>query len=229
MSHLVDRAKRPVNLADFADAGSPVRVGALDLHCPEARQYILRMPIRVDGGGYHLPGELAWLVGMLAMAKSWQHQVVKVDHPFCYITVRHGVVDSQTDDEWHVDGFSTKIAHLPEQNYVWCSASPTEYVPLQVDVPADFNPLRHNINRYLSRFVDEAKVQTCEAGTIYCMDPYLLHRRPNGTSGGMRTFVRVSFVPVEINDINNTQNPALPRDNSADGLVFRNKLTDYPD
>lgn len=227
MSKLADRAKRLVNLDDFSDAGDPIRLVPLDLECPKARQYILRMPVRVDGGAHHVPEELAWLDGMLAEARSWQRYVVGVDHPFCYVTVRHGIVDSQTDDEWHVDGFSMKVAHVPEQNYTWCSTTPTEYVPLKVVIPTDFDPLRHNINRYLERFVDEAKVRTCLARTVYCMDPYLLHRRPKGTAGAMRTFVRISFVPIEINDIHNTQNPLLPRHYTADGVAYRNQLTDY--
>ena len=226
-SDLARRARRLVNLDDFADAGAPVRISALELHCPEARQYILRMPVRVDGGEFLLPDELSWLQEMFFIALSWQQDVLRIDHPFCYITVRHGLVESQTDDEWHVDGFSTRIPHGPEQNYIWCSEAGTEHVPLKVCFPADFDPLRHNINEYLSRFADCAKIQQCNARTIYCLDPYILHRRPRGTSGLMRTFVRISFVPIEINDINNTKNLLIPRVYSGDGVAYRNRLINY--
>jgi hypothetical protein len=43
----------------------------------------------------------------------------------------------------------------------------------------------------------------------------------------MRTFVRISFVPIEINDINNTKNLLIPRVYSGDGVAYRNRLINY--
>ena len=42
-------------------------------------------------------------------ALKHQREVIQVTHSFCYITIRNGLVKSKTDEEWHVDGFSTKI------------------------------------------------------------------------------------------------------------------------
>jgi hypothetical protein len=224
---IAERAHRDVNVAEFKTAGLPKELDWLDISCPQDEQYILRMAVRAEGGQYLIPRELAWLYPMLIHAQVHQHQL-GVDHPFCYITVRHGLVRSQTDDQWHVDGFSTKVAHLPEQNYVWTSTDGTEYADLSVDVPDDFDPLRHNINHYLEQFVTPERVSKCADKTIYCMDPYIVHRRPVSTAGTMRTFVRLSFVPIEINDINNTQNSMLPRHYTADGVAHRNTLTHYP-
>jgi hypothetical protein len=100
-------------------------------------------------------------------------------------------------------------------------------VALQTQIPQDFDPLRHNINNYLAPLVDDSQVQQCVPGVLYCLDPYILHRRPQVVPGTMRTFVRVSFVPIEINDIHNSQNPLLPRIYSADGVAHRNTLTNY--
>lgn len=227
--NIYDRAHQLVSLDHFANTGEPLLLGSIALRCPEQRQYILRMPIRIDGGNYLLPQSLLWLRKLIIAAGWHNHKWLGCDHDYCYVTVRHGIVDSVTDDEWHVDGFSTRVPHVPEQNYIWCSDTPTEYVPLCVNVPADFDPLVHNINTYLSARIGSARPVRCDAGRVYCLDPYILHRRPPASTGTMRTFVRVSFVPIEIDDVNNTQNPLLPRRYSRDGVQFRNTLLRYPD
>lgn len=102
-----ERAHHLVSLKGFKDAGLPERLSHIELKPTSAEQYILRMAIRVDGGEMHLPKELEWLTPMIDMASAHQEQL-GVNHPFCYVTVRHGMVKSQTDDQWHVDGFSTK-------------------------------------------------------------------------------------------------------------------------
>lgn len=223
--NLVARAHRLVSVAEFANAGSPIELGHLDLTAPAERQYFLRMAIRAEGSNIALPDELLWIKPLLDAALAHQTEI-GTDHPFCYVTIRHGEVTSQTDDEWHVDGFSTKVAHVPEQNYIWASADATEYAPdLKVVFPEDFDPRIHNVNPMLAAHVGE--VRECEPKTIYCLDPYLLHRRPSKTTNTHRTFVRISFVPIEINDINNSQNPLLPRTYDHDGVAFREKLTVY--
>lgn len=226
MSCIHERAKRLVSVDEFADTSLPQKLDRLTLFPPQEEVYILRMPIRVEGGRVCLPTQYLWVAPILFHANFNQTQM-GVAHPFVYLTIRHGIVKSVTDDQWHVDGFSTKIPHTPEQNYIWSSHTGTEYVPLNVNVPEDFSPRHHNINTYLARTVDDTKVQQCEEKTLYCMDPYILHRRPAETAGVWRTFVRISFVPIEINDINNTQNPELPRQYTADGVAFRNMLRDY--
>lgn len=223
---LMDRAHRNVNTREFLGAGLPLNLGKLDIECPLDEQYILRMAIRAEGGVYSIPTELNWVYPMLIQAQLMQDRM-GVDHPFCYVTVRHGLVRSQTDDEWHVDGFSTKVAHVPEQNYVWSNTDGTEYADLSVHVPSDFDPLVHNINHFLAPHIRPEDVRKCDDATLYCMDPYIIHRRPVSTAGMMRTFVRISFVPIEINDINNSQNYMLPREYNHDGVAHRNSLKTY--
>jgi len=227
MGSLAARAHRDVNLGEFQTAGTPIDLGPLELQCPEERQYILRMAIRAKGGLIRLPSELEWVRPMLDVAQLHQ-ALLDNDHPFVYVTVRHGLVSSETDDAWHVDGFSTKVAHHPEQNYIWTSRDGTEYADLSVKFPEDFDPLAQNVNDYLSRYVDDQAIQACQPQTIYCLDPYMIHRRPQSTAGLMRTFVRISFVPIQINDVNNTQNSLLPQQYDHDGVAHRNTLSSYP-
>ncbi len=223
---IASRSRALVSVDGFAEGGAPESVGGMDLRPPPGRQYVLRMALRVEGGDLRVPEDLAWLAPMLELALSHQRSI-GVDHPFVYATVRHGVVDSVTDDEWHVDGFSTRVAHVPEQNYVWCDQVGTEFAPVAVRFPADFDPLRHNVNHLLADHVDPAMVGSCAERTVFCMDPYVLHRRPAGTAGMQRPFVRLSFVPIEIDDVNNTQNPLLPRAYARDGVAHRNRLETY--
>lgn len=226
-THLKDRAKRIVSTKEFENTGTPVATTSLELLCPYQEQKILRMAVRVDGGEYKIPEELNWLLPMFEHVKAYQENEIEVEHSFCYITVRHGLVDSVTDDEWHVDGFSTRITHIPEQNYIWTNNSGTEFVDLNIDFPKEFNPIFHNVNLFLEDFVIPSEIQQSKENTVYVLDPYILHRRPTETKQKERTFVRISFVPIEINDINNTQNPLIPRNYTKNGVSFRDSLKKY--
>ena len=67
-----------------------------------------------------------------------------------------------------------------------------------------------------------------ESHTVYCMDPYVIHRRPKKAKGKLRTLVRISFTPIEIVDCNNTRNAMLFRDYKRDGVRdFRDNLKRY--
>lgn len=219
-----ERAFHILNLADYRHTGGPLDLGEVDLTPPGERQYILRMAIRAHGSDITIPSELDWIRPMFDRAIASQTQM-GIDHPFIYVTIRHGTVNSTSDDEWHVDGFSTKTPHVPEQNYLWCSDDAFEYSELNVAFPDDFDPRRHNIHRYLAQHVTE--VSKAKSRTLYCMDPYVIHRRPSSTTGTYRTFVRISFVPIQINDVNNTPNPHLDIVSDFDGVAFRNQLEIY--
>lgn len=222
------RAFSALSVGRFSDKNLIDRVGEFSAKCPFDRQYILRMICRVAHEEFKIPSELEWLRGLLEMSDSYQRNVIGVSHPFCYITVRHGLVTSETDDEWHTDGFSTKITHLPEQNYIVSDCYGTEYAEKGIDLPGDFDPLIHNLHKYIGRRVNKEDIKTCEAGIIYCMDPYNIHRRQGIPSDVIRTFIRISYVPIEIMDDANTENPLLPvRRYNRDGVKIRNELLDY--
>lgn len=226
-THMFERARRILNLDDFASSGSPNEIKSVNIECPLDEQYILRMLIRVDGKDFCVPEEISWIQPVLDEVVDYQRNVFKIEHSFCYVTIRHGLVKSETDDVWHVDGFSTRISHIPEQNYIWSNIKPTEWADLSVKFPDGFDPNIHNVNSYLSQFVNDSLIKVCDPQKIYVMDPYILHRRPIGTSGIKRTFLRISFVPIEINDIHNTQNPMFFRTYTQDGVLRRNTLLDF--
>lgn len=225
---IADRATNALNLDQYSEANGPDRLGQLDLNTPDDRQYVLRMLIKEPFGEFQIPNELEWLEPLVS--RAYAHQLkMGVRQPFCHVTVRHGEVTSEKDDEWHVDGFSMNVTHLPEQNYAWVNRYPTEYMERGFDIPEDFDPQKHNIHLLFQDLMNgDEDVKTFDEETVYCFDPYVLHRRPEVPTGIERTFIRVSFTPMEIKDVNNTQNPLIPRDYDRDGVEeFRNQLERY--
>lgn len=224
------RATSALNLERYAYYNDYDRIHAIKAKCPLAHQYILRMPIQRPFGEILIPKELDWTKSLIRMAYHNQKSM-NIFQPFCYITIRHGIVESITDDEWHVDGFSTRITHLPEQNYIWCNNKPTEVVCQAIKFPKDFNPQKHNIHFFIQDKLKQCNIniETLDKNVLYCLDPYIIHRRPKVNMYEERTFIRISFTPIEIIDNNNTINPLLPiskcdRDSVKD---FRNKLKRY--
>lgn len=228
-SNIAIRGLTALNLRQYAVANYPERVDSFDLNIPEKRQYILRVLVKRPFEDFGLPPELSWLKLLIEKASQYQLNVLRIKQPFCYITVRSGIVDSVTDDEWHVDGFSQTITHLPEQNYIWTDHTPTEFVARPFLFPKDFDTSKHNIHLlFQDSIIKSTYVFQLNPKTLYCLDPYVVHRRPILTKGIHRTFVRLSFTPIEIIDCNNTFNPLLPTDYRRDGRKdFMNQLARY--
>lgn len=196
-----DRAFTAINLGSYNELSYPDYVFDYTLSCPHERQYVLRAMIKDIHKDFNIPSELEWTRELVM--KCHEHQMENnIRHAFCYITVRHGIHTAVTDDEWHVDGFSQVITCLPEQNYIVANSYPTEYVALPIDFPKDFNPLRHDAQKYIQDEVAASGVeaQTTKANVVNLFDPYVIHRRPVDAEGKERTFVRITFVSVEICD-----------------------------
>lgn len=226
-SNIRHNAKQAISLEQFIWLNEPDNVGHIDLRIPADRQYVLRMPISRYYSGWKVPKELQWCMPIIEMADNHQKNSVGVNHAFSYLTVRSGIVESETDDVWHVDGFSMKITHLPEQNYIWSNCDSTEYVTEPIEFPTDFDPLIHNVHLYIQKKVANSLIKKCLPKHVYGLDPYVIHRRPPMTKGTQRTFVRVSFTPIEILDKNNAFNPELPTVSDRDGVEIRNQLREY--
>lgn len=229
ITHVKDRAFNAINLAQFSKENHLDVVGPHKINCPHDSQYILRMLVKRAYTDFLLPDELHWIKTLLDEVYKYQTEVLNVHHLYCYITVRHGNVITKTDDQWHVDGFSTKITHIPEQNYIISNAYPTEYVERSFNFPNDFDPMKHNVHQFFEDHIVSEDVKLAQPNTIYCIDPYVAHRRPSDIPDDfLRTFVRISFTPIEIMDDNNTENPLLKVEKyNRDGVQIRNKLIKY--
>jgi hypothetical protein len=192
---------------------------------PEA-QRVLRMCLKTPHTTWMIPEQLAWLEGAIEEAVENHQKRGLPAHGFVYVTVRRGPVVDTTDDQWHVDGFSMRIPHRPEQNYIFSDRYGTEWLNQKITLPEDFDGMRHNIHSYFQSHADPEHVSAMSTGHFYLIDPYVIHRRPSLSAGLDRTFIRISFIPVEIEDDRNTPNPLLerPRFNRAD---VRDVLVDY--
>lgn len=227
MSNIQQRAFSALNLNQYSQVNKPDKIRKVKFDLPQESQMILRMLIKNPYDNYQLPKEVDWMDDLL----FWTHKSQKnigINQPFVYLTIRHGIANFEKDDEWHADGFSTNVTHLPEQNYVWVNKIPTEYVEQSFDFPKDFDPRIHNIHWFLEERVRNENIRICDPETIYCFDPYVVHRRPKVTQGIFRTFIRITYCPMEINDANNTINPLIETNYKRDGVKsFRDKLAKY--
>lgn len=232
MNTISERSQKFVNTDYYRYPNFAEEVGAVQLYPQLERQYVLRCPIKIPGSRLLIPQDMLWCEPMIDSALRYQHDVVGIEHPFAYLTIRHGEVSSQTDDEWHVDGFSMKVPHIPEQNYVWVNTEPTECAAIGLNIPQDFDPLRHSVQFLAQDSIaqnSQVILETLEPEVIYAMDPYVIHRRPETTAGETRTFVRLSLTPIAIDDRNNATNPLFGEISSdRDGIAdFRDMLARY--
>lgn len=205
---MTQRARELLNLECFRYASmSPLIISTLMVKTPKESQYILRMMIKGPHTDLLLPTEVQWCSYLINRCISFQRRYF-IEHPFIYLTIRHGIPLKGDDDVWHTDGFSTRIPHLPEQNYIWSNKYPTEFLPQNIHFPLGFDPNIHNIHKYIQEVAYEKPIKLRE-NQLVVVDPYSIHRRdPNAT--GERTFIRVSFVPIIIEDDSNAQNPLIP-------------------
>lgn len=136
--------------------GQPaVPICELSPRVPRPGQMILRMMVSSPETGFRIPEELEWLCPALALTDQIQTQN-GIQRQYVYVTVRSGYFNPNEfrDDVWHVDGFSMRKPHIPEQNYIWTDKCGTEVLDQKIDLPEDFDPFGHNIHQY---FQDVAK------------------------------------------------------------------------
>lgn len=212
MIDMIDRSKVELNLKHYVNA-NPLPVvleeWASPTLVPLDRQYILRMPLRLGNSVLLVPDDLKWIASKVHDADEHQKAYFGNRKNNCYITIRHGIANSTTDDEWHVDGFSVRIPHAPERNYVWSDRFPTEFLLKNYRFPEDFDPLKHDVNEYIKCNSGGGYIWRPEPRQWVLIDPYCVHRRQSVSSGVLRTFVRITFTDIEIKDGRNQFNPLL--------------------
>ncbi len=221
-------------MADFGQLDSPVPVDAampltVQLTGP---QMILRMLVKPRYGDWRIPRQVGWLSGCIKDLSLIDYELTGIPshHSWVYVTVRHGPVVSETDDQWHFDGASFRVELIPERNYIWTNHTPTQFKTGSVQWPSDFDPTKHNLFTYAARALANEPIQTTVARQWVMLNPFCLHRRSPSVPSGSRTFVRIAFTEVEGRDINNTPNPLLstPAYGRDPVRSFRNHLIDYP-
>jgi hypothetical protein len=176
---------------------------------------------------FQLPDYLLWLEKFVIECLNHESKINSC-RKLGYLTIRSGPVITKTDDQWHTDGFSTKICCKPQLSYFWSDRYPTQYVEFPFELPKDFNPLKHNLFSYLNNVLPiNQEVKQVGIQSINLFDPYVIHRRQPGISNKIRTFIRYTASEIYIPDINLTQNHLLSNPQTTNGVAFRNTLLDY--
>ena len=190
---------------------------------------VLRMLVRPKYGKFIIPESLKFLEETILELSAIDVLRTGIEESWCYVTIRHGEVKSETDDEWHFDGSSFRTDIIPERNYIWVDNNPTEYKEGNLSIPEDFDPINHNLFTFAEHQLKDNEIKTCEVDKWYLLSPFCLHRRPDIADGTKRTFYRICFTDIEGRDINNTPNPLLHTEFYGRNPVqsFRNKLKDY--
>lgn len=216
-------------IEDYKILDKPEYICPSKIEPPFEAQMILRMLVRPKYGEWKIPPQLTWLASLILELTNYDVKRTGIKDSWCYVTVRHGMVLSVTDDEWHFDGSSFRTDIIPERNYIWVNDYPTEYKLGGLLFPKDFDPIKHNLFTFAAHQLKDAPVYKTFAKSWYLLSPFCLHRRPSVPQETMRTFIRICFTDIEGRDINNTENPLLqtPFYGRDPVNTFRNKLKDY--
>jgi hypothetical protein len=221
--------KKIKTLDDWATLDAPVELESDEIPNVPDDQMILRMLLRPKYGEFHIPENLSWMRDRIHGLARMDRAITGISNSWCYITVRSGM-PFPTTDEWHFDGGSLRVELIPERNYIWCSKFGVQYKLGSVEYPDDFDPVKHNLFTYASKQVEEEPVHTAKEKTWYLLSPFCLHRRDPASNGHHRTFIRVSFIDIEVRDVRCTPNPLFPTEayNRDPVASFRDRLVDYP-
>lgn len=216
-------------LSDFEIMEAPVHEFGLENpgYGMPAGQQVLRMLVKTKyDNAFRIPGQLQWLTREIRQALTLDRAATGIENSWCYVTVRDGVPTDDAD-AWHLDGASLRTELIPERNYVWTSDG-FQYKTGEVAFPEDFDPVRHDLFEYAEFSLEDEPLREAPGHEWYVLSPFCFHRRRPGTVD-TRTFIRISFLDIEIRDECCTPNPLLPTQAYGRNPVksFRDQLTTY--
>lgn len=167
---------------------------------------ILRMLIGYRGD-YLLPKQVGWVEPMLKRCieiLTEQNFFKNGHYPYCYLTIKNSFETDGTDGEWHVDGFSTNLTTLPEQNFLWSNSGGTKVFDGRYKMVKNYSHGNDNVNHSIIPI--EGVINATKANELLQFDPYVLHAAPHHKEED-RCMVRISFLTTPIDDVSNTLNP----------------------
>ena len=92
MNTIGKRAEKILNLKQFGKKNKAELVSKHFLETPTERQYILRMLIKKPFTDFLIPDNLKWCEQLVNDAYDYQLQNY-IRQPFCYLTIRSGIVN----------------------------------------------------------------------------------------------------------------------------------------
>ena len=219
--------KKLKSLEDYSTLDAPELLWRERINAPDDCM-ILRMLVRPKYGEWYIPKELNWLASTIKALSAIDRARTKIRDSWCYVTVRSGPAED-TADVWHFDGGSLRTELIPERNYVWVSDWGFQYKTGNISFPDNFDPVKHDMFSYVEHELRDSPVMGTQAGYWYLVTPFCFHRRNPESNNKQRVFIRISFVDIEIRDINCTQNPLIKTEAFGRDPVksFRDNLEAY--
>jgi hypothetical protein len=211
-----DRAQNNFSEEWFMYPAPPLYLGQQNIAFPKQDIYLLRLLIKMPGTEFIIPEKIGFMAPVISKIAQYQSAFFpSYNERFFYLTVRSGVVKSQKDDEFHVDGFqgtaTTSVPrHIPEQNYIWADSNPTLF-SIQPYFLDHIDPARYNVHTHFEAVTRKDHVYSALEKGLYIMDPYHVHARPKVEGGTVRSFFRLCASLVEIRDDTCMSNPHIPR------------------
>ena len=195
---------------------------------PKQDIQVLRMLVKPKYGQLQVPTSMAWLKDSIKALVAKDKEITGIKDSWVYVTVRKGIPHNDTD-AWHFDGGSLRTELIPERNYIWVDSYPTQYKLGGVDFPDDFNPLEHDMFSFAQEALKDEPIGKIEREKWFMFSPFVFHRRDPMSDGRCRTFIRVSFVDIEVRDVKCTPNPCIEVESFGRDPVeaFRKKLKKY--
>jgi hypothetical protein len=213
-------AKLDFNQNKFKYPYVPLYLGSFTIDNIEKKmdENVLRLMIRENGENepVFLPKNLLLFKDLILETINYHRQYYPVNkNAFIYLTVRSSTYDNlfyKNSSTWHIDGFqgSRMKKHIVEQNIFWCNKNPTEFL-LQPFFCEGLNPSKHDINDFFENNADSKFILKTYENSLYCVNPYQVHRVSKEKFEGKRIFVRINFSPVLIEDPTNSINPVFDK------------------
>lgn len=152
---------------------------------PVEMMFWMYLPIKVPGGQFKVPDNLAYFWPIIDMA--WVRDTDLCRDRYVYLTAKTLWVAGDyigNRPGWHSDGFGTE-----DVNYIWSDRAPTEFIEDSFTLPDDCaDAMALMTERAAGR-----PIVTYPDKHLLRLDPTVIHRSPVDFAPGMRTFVKVSI------------------------------------
>jgi hypothetical protein len=177
----------------------PEELGVYDLAWFEYMHYMYLPVVMFDECGDTLmrPERLGFLDEILDVCLDREGDSKR----FVYVTARRGYATAGNPlnrPGWHSDGFGTE-----DINYIWSDSYPTVFSS------GDFGDISEDHEVSIKQFTEVADglpETTYPVKTLLRLDQFVVHRAPDITNPGERSFLKISFSDNQYNLLGNSHN-----------------------
>ncbi len=215
-SDLIDDCLNVFSNKAFSRVNLPAEVFGFSLG-DEVTSRVNHMLVKNPHGHFVIPKCISAKVSELinrCFENAKANGIADVDSRYVYLTYDNADVEpgkTQREPGYHIDGMQGD--EVPEKvnacfQYIWTSGLPTVFCNQAFDA-GGLDPSVHNYFTSLSGQVDETKTFEIKSGSVYFMNPYMVHRGQVARVLTKRVFLRVYFSHLPITSAKATINPDI--------------------